>query len=136
MKSYLSFSANRNEDHLISILIGMLDENRFSVSTNHSLVPPKSMRHINIFIGLVAASNQESNIKVLEQWQSARKERVPSLLLVDKKTLKTIPEDFLKEADGTPIKNIIPFNKSKPMVELKLVKEKINQASFQFENVW
>ena len=77
-----------------------------------------------------------TNIKVLEQWQSARKERVPSLLLVDKKTLKTIPEDFLKEADGTPIKNIIPFNKSKPMEELKLVKEKINQASYQFENVW
>ena len=136
MTSYLSFSANRNEDHLISILIDMLDENHFSVSTNHSLAPPKSMRFVNIFIGLVAASNQESNTKVLEQWQSARKERVPSLLLVDKKTLKTIPEDFLKEADGTPIKNIIPFNKSKPMEELKLVKEKINQASYQFENVW
>ena len=135
MRSYLSFSVNGTEHHLVTYLSEMLSEKKFSVTTNHSLLFLKNITQAHIFIGLISASDQQENKKVLEEWQSARSQRVPTLLLVDKKTLKTIPEHFLKE-DGQPIKNVIPFNKAKPMEELKLVKEKINQASYQFEHVW
>ena len=135
MKSYLSFSVNDSEHDIVTYLSQMLNEKKFSVTTNHSLLFLKNINQAHIFIGLITATNKENNEVVLDDWQSARSQNIPSLLLVDKKTLKMLPERFLKE-DGLPIKNIIPFNKAKPMEELKLVKEKINQASYQLEHVW
>ena len=88
MKAYISHSFDKSSYYILTILSRKLSEKGFVVTNSYSIMPDNisfNYNHIinsHLFIGVVISTGNDNN-RVLNEWNEANQNKIPSLLLVE-----------------------------------------------------
>lgn len=120
MKAYVSFSANDNNLHLVSLLSFKLQDNKFRTSTSSdffkdelSFTTKSNIQNTHLFIGIITDDGLEQK-RVIKEWEFAKQTDIPNILLIENNV--PINEDFKG--------NIIKFDRSNPEKAINQINEK------------
>lgn len=103
-KAFVSYSVEDSNLHLITLLLEHLRKNNYEVSVS-TLWSDSDMRIANadIFIGIITNKGDSINY-VVEEWQTARRNKIPYVLVVENGVKIEDPESL----------SFIRFNRSNP----------------------
>jgi hypothetical protein len=120
MKAYVSFSANDNNLHLVSLLSFKLQDNKFRTSTSSdffkdelSFTTKSNIQNAHLFVGIITDKGLERE-RVIKEWEFAQQTDIPNILLIE----NTVPLN--REFRG----NIIRFDKANPEAAINQINEK------------
>jgi hypothetical protein len=103
-RAFVSYSVEDSNLHLITLLLEHLRKNNFDVSVS-TLCGDSYLRIANadIFIGIITNKGNSINY-VVEEWQTARRNKIPYVLVVENGVKVKDPESL----------SFIRFNRSNP----------------------
>ncbi|MEY4902279.1 MAG: hypothetical protein RLZZ292_94 [Bacteroidota bacterium] len=120
MKAYVSFSANDNNLHLVSLLSFKLQDNKFKTLGSNdflkdelSFTTKSNIQNAHLFVGIITDTGSERT-RVIEEWNFAKSSNTPDILLIE----DTVPN--MQKIKG----NIIRFNRFNPEAAIRQIEEK------------
>lgn len=105
---FISYSIEDSNLHLISLLLEHLRKNNYSVSVSNQWIDSDiKIASSDIFIGIV--TNKSNSVDyVVKEWQVARKNNIPYVLIVEEGV----------NVDGSSDINFIRFNRGNPQTAI------------------
>lgn len=105
---FISYSIEDSNLHLISLLLEHLRKNNYSVSVSNQWIDSDlKIASSDIFIGIV--TNKSNSVDyVVKEWQIARKNNIPYVLIVEEGV----------NVDGSSDINFIRFNRGNPQTAI------------------
>ena len=129
----LSYSLNDKEDHFISILSSMIQEEGFIPISNDMFQKRNGGREYfynlikssHLFIGIISEDSTDKN-NVIDEYNIALEGKIPALLLIDDKININM--------DITSQPTIVKFNRKNPEEAIEYIQERI-KASRQMKKI-
>ena len=105
---FVSYSIEDSNLHLITLLLEHLRKNNYSVSVSNQWIDSDlKIANSDIFIGII--TNKSNSIDyVVKEWQIARKNNIPYVLIVEEGV----------NVDGSSDINFIRFNRGNPQTAI------------------
>jgi hypothetical protein len=129
MKAFISYSLPNSDEYIITQLAGKLEEQGFypdvgpykhNADLDHETIFKIKSSHL--FIGILMdkkAKSSASNQRVIKEWEFAISRKIPSVLVVEKSMLHTVPNLNT---------NIISFDKNHPEIATEFVKKTMDES--------
>jgi hypothetical protein len=129
MKAFISYSLPNSDEYIITKLAGKLEEQGFypdigpyklNADLDHETIFKIKSSHL--FIGilmLTKAKSSASNQRVIKEWEFAISRKIPSVLVVEKSMLRSLPSLNA---------NIISFDKNHPEIAIEFVKKTMEES--------
>jgi hypothetical protein len=129
-KAFISYSLADKDRFVVSKLTSALQEHQMVVLTSQNFYSPamdfttqKNIELSDLFLGIITDQSHNSN-RVLEEWQFAIQQRIPSLLAIeDTLVVQNINQD-----------DIIRFNRNHLDYAINSLKQKVEYFSHKQSN--
>lgn len=126
MNVFLSYALTAADLPVVTLIADYLRRKGFGVftrydfSTGGQYAQMATQIKTNLYIGVVTATGQQNKL-VIEEWNTAKQNRIPSLLLVEQR----IPLAPDLRQDPT----VLRFNRNDPAAAIRAITEKRNEAA-------